>query len=135
MKAQEIIHEVEAAGGILFLDGEGICYELPPTAVTLLPDLRAHREEIVNALRSRESLPDMPAGIRLAAWKPKRSPVVLTRFSVVIDTYSFINRTLAELEAVATSTNRSISHVRELIERLEQVGVRVELDEGGCRKH
>ena len=131
MKAQEIIHEVEAAGGLLFLDGERICYELPPTAATLIPDLRAHRQEIVDVLRSRESLPALPTGIRLAAWKPKRPPVVLTRYSVVVDTYSFIQRTLEELGAAIGSTNCSadMSQVRELMERLEQAGVRVELDD------
>jgi hypothetical protein len=131
VKPQEIIREVEAAGGILFLEGERICYELPPTAATLLNHLRAHREEIVDALKSRVSVPAMPAGIRLAAWKPKRPPVVLTHWSVVIDTHSFINRTLAELGAAVTSTDRSgdMFRVRELIEQLEQVGVRLELDQ------
>lgn len=74
----------------------------------------------------------MPDGITLLSWEPKQPPVALSTYSVVNDTGEFIESTLRQLDAALrgrcwAAGNRS---VRDLIERLEQAGLRVELDRG-----
>ena len=89
------------------------------------------------ALAARESAesgpPPMPDGVKLLRWEPKQPPIELTMFSVVTDPQSFIRSTLGQLEAALqgkfwAAGNRS---VRDLCERLEQVGVRVDVAQKG----
>ena len=56
MNVQELIASVQGLGGELALHGERIRYRLPhtPDAPRLVEELRAHRQEIVAALRERE---------------------------------------------------------------------------------
>jgi hypothetical protein len=73
--------------------------------------------------------PTMPEGVRLLEWAPKNPPIAITTWSVVNDVPKFIHATLAQLDAALrgkTWQSRSLS-VRELCERLEQAGVRVEV--------
>ena len=87
------------------------------------------------ALASRESAqsgpPPMPAGVRLLAWEPKQPPVALSVFSVVNDTQKFIVSTLQQLDAALRGNPWAAGNwtVRDLCERLEQVGVRIEVVE------
>ena len=127
MTAAELVERIRAAGGSLDLNGNRISYELPERAASLLPVLRANREEVCRLLQA--SVPEMPAGVRLISWIPKKPPVVLTRWSVVTDTELFARSTLEQLGAALAGNNWGAGNwsVRELIERLEQVGVKVEI--------
>lgn len=135
MTPEEIIERIEAVGGLLALEGEQIYYELPTTAVTLLGDLQRHRIAVVEVLRSRHLVPAMPQGVRLTRWDPKPPPIILTRWSVVLDTHGFIAATLLDLYAALAGKTWLAGNwsVRELIDRLEQVGVTVEVDMGRLR--
>ena|ERR1700674_3296316 len=131
MNAEQVIQNIEAVGGLLTVDGKRIRYEVPVEASRLLPDLRTHRDAVLDLLQAREAIPPMPKGVRLTKWEPKTPPIVLTHYAVVIDTHIFVKSTLLELDAALAGKcwlagNRS---VRELIERLEQVGIRVAVDE------
>jgi hypothetical protein len=82
--------------------------------------------------KQNSDLPAIPPGVRLRAWDPKQPPVVLERWSVVTDTHKFALATLEQLRAAMAGQNWLAGNwsVRELVDRLEQVGVSVELDEG-----
>lgn len=146
MTAPQIIEQIEAAGGILTLNGDRIRYELPEEAASLVDVLREHREEVLRFLR--QSLrrhpdpcdpaiaavnmagpPEMPVGIRLLKWAPKQPPVILTRFSVVNDVPQFLRPTLEQLRAALDGKNWRAGNwsVREPVDRLEQCGVQVEV--------
>jgi len=58
MRTMELIAAVEGLGGELALHGERIRYRLPhtPDAPRLVEEMRAHREEIIAALREREGI-------------------------------------------------------------------------------
>jgi hypothetical protein len=129
MNALELVQAVEAAGGVLTLRGERIRYGLPEEAATLVEHLREHKEEVATILREREGCPTMPDGVRVVSWKPKEPPVVLTRCSIVTDVYKFALRTLQELEAALAGKTWLAGNwsVQELVDRLEQVGLQVEV--------
>ena len=129
MTAVEVLHAVEKAGGALALDGSRIKYTIPKRATWLVPELRQQREEIVALLQRRTALPPMPNGVRLVRWAPKQPPVVLEQCSVVIDVDKFIFATLAQLRARLEGKDFLAGNwpLRELIERLEQVGIEVEM--------
>jgi hypothetical protein len=77
-------------------------------------------------------LPTMPPGVRLVSWKPLKPPVALERWSVVTDTHKFALATLEQLRVAIAGQNWLAGNwsVRELIDRLEQVGVFVEVAKG-----
>jgi hypothetical protein len=129
MNALDLVQAVEAAGGVLTLRGERVRYGLPEEAATLVEHLRKHKEEVATILREREGCPPMPDGIRMVSWEPKEPPVVLTRWSIVTDVYTFVLRTLQELEAALAGEKWLAGNwsVQELVDRLEQVGVQVEV--------
>ena len=54
MTPEEIIAAIESVGGQLWLQGESCRYKIPRQAEHLLPDLRAHREEVCRLLAERE---------------------------------------------------------------------------------
>ena len=72
----------------------------------------------------------MPTGVRLLRWVPERPPVVIERWAVVNDVPQFIQTTLGQLQAAMAGKNWLAGNrsVRELVERLEQVGVKVEIE-------
>lgn len=87
------------------------------------------------ALAAKESAesgpPPMPDGVTLFSWEPKEPPIELNAVSIVTETRAFILSTLRELDAALRgdcwgSGNWS---VRDLCERLEQVGVDIEVAE------
>jgi hypothetical protein len=131
MTCAQLIEQVEIAGGVLALNGERIHVRLPEDAAYLLDELRAHKDEVLSLLRRREEIPAMPPGVRLVNWEPKPAPVILTQYSVVTDLDRFIRMTLLELNAALAGKRWQSGHwsVRDLVDRLEQCGVRVHLEE------
>jgi hypothetical protein len=73
----------------------------------------------------------MPKGVRLLQWAPQLPPVAIERWAIVNDVPQFIQATLGQLEAAMAGKNWLAGNrsVRELVERLEQVGVKVEIEE------
>lgn len=127
--AEEVVESIEAAGGVLALHGESIHCRIPEGAAGMLNDLRAHKEEVLVALRRREELPTMPTGVRLLRWEPKSAPVVLAHYAVVTNVRPFVLMTLLELKAALAGKRWQSGHrePRELVDRLEQCGVYVEI--------
>lgn len=73
----------------------------------------------------------MPKGVRLLKWAPQLPPVAIETRAVVNDVPKFIRTTLGQLRAAMTGKswlagNRSVP---ELVDRLEQVGVKVRVAE------
>jgi hypothetical protein len=91
----------------------------------LLTELRKQREKVRAFLRARAAIPAMPPGVRLVRREPKPAPVVLTQYSVITDVSRFISMTILELRAAIAGKRWRAGHrsVRELIDRLEQCGV------------
>ena len=129
--AETVVERIEVAGGVLALNGQRIRFRLPEDAADLLDELRAHKDEVLLLLRKREEIPVMPPGLRLMRWEPKPAPVLLTHYAVVTDVLRFISMTLLELKAALAGKRWQSGHwsVRELVDRLEQCGVLVEIGE------
>src|SRR5437899_862494 len=131
--AIEVIVEAEAMGVRLSLNDGRIkasySARKEPSVAAIIERLKANRDQVAEALRRRSEIPQMPSGVRLVAWKLKQPPVVLERRSVVIDTRKFALTTLDQLGAALAGENWAAGNwsVRELVDRLEQVGAIVEL--------
>ena len=93
---------------------------------------RCHPDLYGNAVRKADQSgpPPMPKGVRLLLWAPGRPPVAIESWTVVNDVPQFIKTTLSQLQAAMAGKNWSAGNrsVRELIERLEQVGVKLEIE-------
>ncbi len=136
MSIGEILGEVEATGIALRLDRGKvrIWYPEPQQRERLASQvafLRAHRSEVAEFLQARDTVPVMPSGVRLVSWSPKHPPIVLSRYSVVTDVTAFIASTLTQLEEALKGNGWRAGHwsVRELVERLEETGVKLEVTE------
>ena len=127
MTVPELLSNIEAAGGALVLAGDRIRCRLPEDAAPLLRELRAHRDEVLRVLRERETIPAMPPRVRLIAWNPKQPPVIVERWSVVTDVILFARSTLEQLRLALAGNSWLAGNwsVPELVDRLEEVGVRV----------
>lgn len=81
----------------------------------------------------RSGPPSMPEGVTLLAWEPKQAPVALSMCSVVIDTQKFAVTTLQQLDAALRGNSWAAANwsVRDLCERLEEVGIRVAIAQEG----
>jgi hypothetical protein len=77
-----------------------------------------------------EPLP-MPKGVTLLRWAPERPPMAIESWAIVNDVPQFIQTTLGQLQAAIAGKNWLAGNcsVRELVERLEQVGVMVSVEE------
>jgi hypothetical protein len=130
MNAPEILEAVENVGGSLKLNGERIQYVLPDSAVWLVPELKRNREELIGLLREVRTPPQMPPGVRLLKWEPKTPPVVIVRMGIVSNVDKFIDATLRELRARLEGKDFLAGNwsLRELVDRLEQVGVKVTVE-------
>jgi hypothetical protein len=130
----DIVSEVETAGIALQLQGEKVRVWYPDDErrkelAGQIALLRAQRSEVAAYLKVRTAIPPMPEGVRLVRWEPKAAPVALTRVEIVTDVPRFVTMTLLELKAAMAGRrwlagNRTI---RELIERLVECGVFVEV--------
>jgi hypothetical protein len=130
LRAEAIIEAVVNAGGQLTVADGRIRYRLPkdyPAKESILSGLREHKPEIIRALAV---IPPMPEGVRLVSWRPKPAPVALVRVGIVVDVPRFVAMTLLELKAALAGKRWQSGHwsVRELVDRLEECGVRVEVD-------
>jgi len=136
MRVSQTLDEIEAAGIALRLEGEKVRISYPDEErreelAGQVAFLRAHKDQVLRLLRRRQEIPEMPPGVRLVHWEPKPAPVVLTQSSVVTDVDRFIRMTLLELKATLAGKRWQSGHwsVRDLVDRLEQCGVRLEIEE------
>jgi hypothetical protein len=129
MTAIEVLHAVEKAGGSLALNAGQIKYKIPSPAVWLVTELKQHREELIGLLEG-AIRPAMPPGVRLLKWEPKNAPIAIVRMGIVSDVPKFIAATLLELQARLEGKDFLAGNwsLRELVDRLEQVGVAVEIE-------
>jgi hypothetical protein len=136
MNAPELLEAVQSLGGALTLSGERIQYTLPDSAVWLIPKLKQNRQELVGLLRERVTPPPMPLGVRLLKWEPKTPPVAIVRMGVVTHVDTFIDTTLRQFRARLDGKDFLAGNwsLRELVDRLEQVGVVVSVDSASERQ-
>jgi hypothetical protein len=129
--AENVIERIEVAGGMLVLNGDRIRCRVPEEVAHLVEDVRVHKGEILAVLKKREETPAMPPGVRLLRWQLKPAPVILTHFAVVTNVRRFISMTLLELKAALSGKRWLAGHrtARELVDRLEQCGVIVEINQ------
>jgi hypothetical protein len=52
MNAASLVDAVKRAGGVLSLDGDGICFRLPENASYLLQELSQWKAEVIEVLRT-----------------------------------------------------------------------------------
>jgi hypothetical protein len=78
-------------------------------------------------------LPAMPQGVRLVRWEPKAAPVAIDVCSVVVDVPRFIESELRALDSRLNSpwTIHGGFTVPQMLDRLAQAGVEVELEPKG----
>jgi hypothetical protein len=81
------------------------------------------------------TVPPMPRGVHLLRWEPKLAPVALIRVGIVTNVPKFVTTTLLELKAAIAGNRWQSGHwsVRELVDRLEQCGVLVEVDDAAAQ--
>jgi hypothetical protein len=144
MTAEELIETVEQAGGRFELSGDKVRYQMPSATAHLVEVLRLQREEVRAILRQRhqetqrppsipQALPDgltLPDGVRVVSWQPKEPPVTITHCAVVTDIPRFIKATLRQLQHLLAGDTPFLAgnwSTRDLIERLEQVGLKLEV--------
>ena len=131
----DILAEIEAAGAVLRLDGDKvrICYQDELQREQLAQHvgfLRARRDEVAEWLRARTAIPPMPPGVRLLSWNLKQAPVAIDTCSVVTEPAMFARSTLEQLRVSLAEPKRWVGWtVSQLVDRLQQVGVVVELEE------
>jgi len=130
MNAPELLEAVQNVGGSLTLTGERIRYALPDSALWLVTELKQHREELIGLLKDEGTPPLMPPGVRLLRWEPKNPPIAIVHMGIVGNVHKFISATLLQLQARLEGKDFLAGNwsLRELIERLEQVGVAVEIE-------
>jgi hypothetical protein len=128
--AMQVVRAVEDVGGVLVLSRGRIKYSIPRSAAWLLREVTHKREEIIGLLTRRMPSLSLPRGVRLLRWFPQQPPVMLQESSVVIDVEKFVAATLAQLSARLEGKDCLAGNwaLRTLIERLEQVGVVIEVD-------
>jgi hypothetical protein len=130
MTAVEVLHAVEEAGGLLALNHGRIKYTIPKPASWLVTELKHNREELIELLRKNEAPPSMPPGVRLLSWEPKNPPVAIVRMGIVSNVDKFVEATLRQMRARLEGRDFLAGNwsLRELVDRLEQVGVAVSVE-------
>ncbi len=137
MTVADVVSEVEAAGVAFRLDGEKVRVWYPDEErraelAEQVAVLRNQRAEVAAYLKARSAIPPMPEGVRLVRWELKPAPVAVTRIEIVNNVAKFVTATLLELKAAMAGDKPYLAghrSVRELIERLEECGVVVEVSE------
>jgi hypothetical protein len=127
--AERVLERIEAAGGVLALEGQHIRCRLPVAARDLIDDLRVHKGKVLTLLRRRNEIPPMPPGVRLVQWNLKELPVCLEVYSIVTDPTKFARSTLGQIQRLLENPRAKIGwSMPQLIDRLAQVGVIVALE-------
>jgi hypothetical protein len=139
MNAIEVIDAVHEAGGLLVLNGDRIKYSIPKAAAWLVAEIHRRRDEVSQLLQERALPPAMPPGVRLIKWKLRVPPIAIVEMGIVTDVNRFVAVTLVQLKSCMEGKNFLAGNwsLRELIDRLEQVGVAVEVEatqSGGQQK-
>lgn len=134
MQVSEIIHNVQSAGGELWVDGESLGYRLPESAASLVDELRGNKWELLELLRQR---PTMPPGVRVERWGPLLAPVKVNRWLTVVDTDRFIRNKVSQLAARLSGDGLGAGNwsLSELLEFLERVGVTLALSNDSRQLH
>jgi len=103
----------------------------------MLERLRTNRDEVADVLRQRADAPTMPPGVQLLSWKLREPPIAIERWTVVNNSSLFARNTLEQLGAALAGKSWLAGNwsVKELIDRLEQVGVVVAVKAGGSSHH
>jgi hypothetical protein len=129
MTAIEVLQAVEKAGGSLALNGGQIKYTIPRRAAWLVPALQQNREDLMGLLREGGTPPPMPLGVRLLNWQPKDPPIAIVHM-IVTNVDKFVAATLLQLRARLEGKDSLAGNwsLRELVDRLEQVGVAVGIE-------
>ena len=127
----EIVAQLERAGGTLQLAGSQIRYRIPTDDSKIrdfLLQLRGRRSEVAAFLKARNGEPLMPTGVLLLGWNLKKPPVAIETCAVVTDTALFAISTLGQLGTALARRSQWVGwSVPQLVDRLEQVGVKVKL--------
>lgn len=133
MTAQAILGEMSQRGITARVDGETLLLK-PREALDddLLARIKEHKPEILVALRNPPAaIPAMPPGVRLIAWELKKPPVAIETCAVVTDPALFARTTLEQLGTALAHPKRWVGwSTAQLIDRLSQVGVDVEIKDG-----
>lgn len=136
MNVAEAVSEAEAAGVAFRLDGEKVRVSYPDDErrkelAGQIASLREKRAEVAAYLKARSAISPMPQGVRLVKWDLKEPPVAIETCAVVVDPFLFARSTLEQLRVALENPKRWVGWtIRELIDRLEQVGVTVMLEQG-----
>jgi hypothetical protein len=106
----EAIDRVAEVGGSLQLEGERVALALPrdcppETETAIVETVRANRDAIAAMLADQGSAPPsleevkamLPAGVRVAGYKPKEAPFALAPISVVTNAGKFFRAYLRNL--------------------------------------
>lgn len=138
MTVAEVVHEIEVAGASLRLDGEKVRVSYPnderrKELAKQIALLRAHRAEVAAYLKTRRTIPPMPKGVRLVRYEPKAAPIHLDVCSTVSDVPRFLEAELRALDSRLNNpwTIRGGFSVPQILDRLRQAGLEVELDPKG----
>ena len=140
MSVTQIMAEVEAAGVSLRLDGEGVRIWFPEVRLrdelaSQIAFLRRHRSEVTESMQARVGIPRMPPGVRLVKWNLKEPPVAIESCAVVTEPGLFARTTIEQLRIVLANPKHWVGwSVVQLIERLGQVGVTVDLETNHSRE-
>jgi hypothetical protein len=123
----------EAVGIQLRLNGDRIQARLPDGdnrhLSEILDRLRINREQVAAVIRERAKVPPMPPHTRLVNWNPIAPPVMIENYSIVVDVPLFIRSTLGQLGVLLGDGKRRVGWtVPQILDRLRQVGVVVEID-------
>lgn len=132
LEVAELLQRAELLGVRFRLQEGKLKVGLPddPEAQAAVDELRAHRDDVLRWVEERESICPMPPGVRLVRWGPKEAPVAIESCSVVVDVPLFIRTTLEQLgRALRNPKVWAGWSVPQLVERLRQVGVKVETAE------
>jgi hypothetical protein len=130
MNAPELLEAVQNLGGSLTLSGERIQYALPDSELWLVHELQQHRQELIGLLKEERMPPPMPPGVRLLKWQPKDPPIAIVHMGIVSNVDKFVAATLLQLRARLEGKDSLAGNwsLRELVDRLEQVGVAVGIE-------
>jgi len=132
--AQTVL-EVETLGVQLRVEADKVVMRFPAEELRIelsgqLAFLRTHRHEVMNFLRERDVIPAMPSCVHLVSWNLKKPPVAIDVCSLVTDTALFAQSTLEQLRIALTQPKRWLGWtVPQLIDRLAQVGVTIEVSQ------